>query len=335
MNSAYLIFAAKRLGQAVVVVLLAYVLTFVVISVLPGDPLSSTLRNPENGFTEDQIQRMVEFYGLDRPVWVQLVEALGRFVRGDLGISLRSSQPVATIVGDALPSTFALAASALGVALVLAFAIAYGTQVLPRRAAQLLRSVPALFLSVPNFVIGLLLLNVFAFQLSLFSVIDPDAPVATFFAAVALGIPVSAQIAQVLITGLDHEFGEDYAVVAYARGLGRARLFFAHLLKPSALPVVTIIALTVGELLGGALITETVFGRAGIGSVVQTAVATQDLPVIQAVVALAAVVFVAVNLIADLLYPVLDPRVSLLQPNRPAVSSPAADPAPLEKATVR
>lgn len=87
MNSAYLIFAAKRLGQAVVVVLLAYVLTFVVISVLPGDPLTSTLRNPENGFTEDQIQRMVEFYGLDRPVWVQLVEALGRFVRGDLGVS--------------------------------------------------------------------------------------------------------------------------------------------------------------------------------------------------------------------------------------------------------
>ncbi|MFJ6652150.1 ABC transporter permease [Microbacterium sp. NPDC091313] len=335
MNSAYLRFALTRLGQAVVVVLLAYVLTFVVISVLPGDPLTSTLRNPENGFSEDQIQQMVEFYGLDRPVWLQLVEALSRFVRGDLGVSLRSSQPVAVIVGDALPSTFALAASALGVALVLAFAIAYGTQVLPRRAAQVLRSVPALFLSVPNFVIGLLLLNVFAFQLGLFSVIDPDAPAATLFAAVALGIPVSAQIAQVLITGLDHEFAEDYAVVAYARGLGRPRLFFAHLLKPSALPVVTIVALTVGELLGGALITETVFGRAGIGSVVQTAVATQDLPVLQAVVALAAVIFVAVNLAADLLYPLLDPRVPLLQPRHAGPRTAAAEPSLLENASVR
>ncbi|MFT4233872.1 MAG: ABC transporter permease [Microbacterium sp.] len=313
MNPAYLAYAAKRLGQAALVVLLAYVLTFVVISVLPGDPLSSTLRNPENGFTEDEIAKMVSYYGLDRPVTVQLWESLSRFVVGDLGISLRSSLPVSRVIGEALPSTIALALTALAVAVVLAFAVAYGVQLLPRRYGQgILRALPALFLSVPNFVIGLLLLNVCAFQLGLFSVIDPNSPVATLFAAIALGIPVSAQIAEVLITGLDHEFTQEYAVVAYARGLGRTRLFFAHLLKPSALPVVTVIALTVGELLGGALITEAVFGRVGVGSVVQSAVASQDLPVLQAVVSLAALVFVVVNLLADLVYPLLDPRVKLL-----------------------
>jgi peptide/nickel transport system permease protein len=328
MNPAYVLFAAKRLGQAVLVVLLAYVLTFVVISVLPGDPLTSTLRNPENGFSEDQVSELVAYYGLDQPVFVQLGQSLSRFVVGDFGISLRSSRPVGQIIGDALPSTIALAGTALLIALLLAFAIAYGIQLLPRRYGQgLLRSLPALFLSVPNFVIGLLLLNIFAFQLGLFSVIDPNSIWATFFAAIALGIPVSAQIAEVLNTGLDHEFRQEYAVVAYARGLGRSRLFFGHLVKPSALPVVTVIALTIGELLGGALITEAVFGRAGVGSVVQNAVASQDLPILQAVVSLAAVVFVAVNVVADLVYPLLDPRVQLLGPSARRRSGIADDPA--------
>src|SRR5882757_6911727 len=155
------------------------------------------------------------------------------------------------------------------------------------------------------------MIHVFAFQFGVFRVIDSEGPAATFFAAVALGIPVSAQVAEVLIANLDHEAGQEYASVARSRGLGQTRLFLRHLLKPSSLPVVTVIALTVGELLGGALITETIFGRTGVGSLVQRSVTTQDLPVLQAVVTLAAVLFVVVNLIADLVYPVLDPRVRL------------------------
>ena len=310
MNASYLRFAGRRLAQAVVVVLLAYVFTFVVISVLPGDPVTSTLRNPENGFTEEEIQRIVSYYGLDQPVAVQLWQSLSHFVVGDLGVSLRSNLPVDRLIAEVVPSTLALAASALAVALVLAFAIAYGTQALPRRYGQgILRAFPSLFLSVPGFVVGLLLIQVFAFRLGLFRVIEPDSAWATFFAAVALGIPVSAQVAEVLITGLDHESRQEYATVARSRGLGRTRLFVRHLLKPSSLPVVTVVALTVGELLGGALIIETIFGRTGIGSLVQRSVSTQDLPVLQAVVSLAAVVFVLVNLLADLLYPLLDPRV--------------------------
>jgi peptide/nickel transport system permease protein len=156
------------------------------------------------------------------------------------------------------------------------------------------------------------LIHLFGFQLGVFHVIEPDSFWATLFAAVALGIPISAQIAEVLIANLDHEASQEYAAVARSRGLGKARLFVKHLLKPSSLPVVTVIALTIGELLGGSLITETVFGRTGIGSLVQRSVSTQDLPVLQAVVSLAAVVFVVVNLIADLTYPLLDPRVKLL-----------------------
>ena len=226
---------------------------------------------------------------------------------------MRSNRPVTTLIAEVLPSTLILASSGFAVAFLLATTVAYGTQFVPKRFGQgLLRGFPSLFLSVPNFVIGLVLIHMFGFQFGLFKVIAPNSFWATFFAAIALGIPVSAQIAEVLIANLDHERAQDYTALARSRGLGPFRLFTKHLLKPSSLPVVTIIALTLGELLGGSLITETVFGRTGIGSLVQRSVSTQDLPVLQAVVSLAAVVFVLVNLIADLVYPLLDPRVKLV-----------------------
>jgi len=315
MNRAYPAYACKRLAQAFVVIALTYVFTFVVVSVLPGDPVTNVLRDPQNGFSEAEIQEIVASHGLDRPIPVQLWASLSRFVVGDLGMSMRSDRPVATLIAEVLPSTLVLAGTALFIALVLALVIAYGTQFVPRRYGQgLLRGTPSLFLSVPSFVIGLVLIHAFGFQFGLFQVIEPDSVPATLFAAFALGIPVSAQIAEVLIVNLDNESRQEYAAVARARGLGPARLFARHLLKPSALPVVTVVALTVGELLGGSLITETVFGRTGVGSLVQRSVSTQDLPVLQAVVSLAAVVFVLVNLVADLVYPLLDPRVKLLEP---------------------
>lgn len=318
MNNAYLIYAVKRLIQAVVVILLAYVFTFVVVSILPGDPITNVLRDPQNGFSEEEIREIIAAQGLDQPIPVQLWNSLTSFLTGDLGLSMRSSRPVATLIGEVLPSTLILASAGFVIALLLAVVIAYGTRFVPKRFGQgLLRGFPSLFLSVPNFVIGLVLIHLFGFQLGLFRVIDPNSFWATLFAAIALGIPVSAQIAEVLIANLDNESRQEYAAVARGRGLGQARLFTKHLLKPSALPVVTVIALTIGELLGGSLITETVFGRTGIGSLVQRSVVTQDLPVLQAVVSLAAVVFVLVNLIADLVYPLLDPRVKLVGTTRP------------------
>jgi len=313
MSNAYLTYAAKRLGQAVVVILLAYVFTFVVVSILPGDPITSVLRNPQNGFSEEEIAEIIAAQGLDKPIIVQLWHSLSGFLTGDLGMSMRSNRPVSTLIAEVLPSTLILASAGLAVALVLAMLVAYGTRFVPKRYGQgLLRGFPSLFLSVPNFVIGLVLIHLFGFQLGLFRVINPDSFWATLFAAIALGIPISAQIAEVLIANLDKEAEQEYATVARSRGIGQARLFASHLLKPASLPVVTVIALTIGELLGGSLITETVFGRTGIGSLVQRSVSTQDLPVLQAIVSLGAVIFVLVNLVADLLYPLLDPRVKIL-----------------------
>jgi peptide/nickel transport system permease protein len=280
-------YAAKRLGQAVVVILLAYVFTFVVVSILPGDPITSVLRNPQNGFTEDEIQEIIAAQGLDSRCW----PSCGRPVR----IRDRRSWPVDAVPpasGDADSRGAPLDADpcVCGSRRRAASGGVYRLRhpVLPKRFGQgLLRGFPSLFLSVPNFVIGLVLIHLFGFQLGVFRVIEPNSFWATLFAAIALGIPISAQIAEVLIANLDHEADQEYAAVARSRGLGQMRLFVKHLLKPSSLPVVTVIALTIGELLGGSLITETVFGRTGIGSLVQRSVSTQDLPVLQAVVSLA------------------------------------------------
>jgi peptide/nickel transport system permease protein len=308
----YVVYALQRLGQAVVVILLAYVLSFVLITILPGNAIATVLGNPQSGLSPAQVKNVESYYGVSRPVIVQLWLSLSRFVRGQLGVSLVSHQTVTSLIGGALPYTLRLAGTALLVALILAAAIAYGSQYLPGRwARSVLRSAPSLFLSVPNFIIGLLLIHEFSFQLHTFDVLNPDSLVGTFFAALALAIPICAPLAEVLIANLDHETRQEYVLVARSRGLTEAKLFARHLVKPSMLPAVTIAALIVGELMGGAVITEEVFGRNGIGSVMYQAVSQQDTPVLQGVVALATVVFVAVNLIADLAAPLLDPRVRL------------------------
>ncbi|MFT4262985.1 MAG: ABC transporter permease [Nocardioides sp.] len=332
MRDSYGIYVLKRIGQAILVILLAYVATFLVISVLPGDPVSARLNDPESGFSADQVESIVAYYKLDQNIFVQLWESLSRFLTGNLGLSLRTNLPVAGMLGDVAKSTLLLAGTALVVALVLAFLIGYGTYALPTWAGRdLLRAFPALFLSIPNYVIGLLILVVFSFDLGLFSVIDAESGTATLFAAFTLGIPVSAQLAEVVIANLDHEAGQEYASVARSRGLTQFRLFALHLLKPSSLPVVTVIALIVGELLGGAVITEQIFGRNGLGALVQQSVTQQDTPVLQAVVSLSAAVFVIVNLVADLIYPLLDPRVRIAGNTRAAektLPAPGRSPGP-------
>jgi peptide/nickel transport system permease protein len=318
----YFVYALQRLAQAVVVIILAYVLSFVLITILPGNAIATVLGSPQSGLSPAQIKNVESYYGVTQPVVVQLWLGLSRFARGQLGVSLVTHQTVTSLIGGALPYTLKLAGTAVLISLILAAVIAYGSQYVPGKwARSVLRSAPALFLSVPNFIIGLLLIREFSFQLHTFDVLDPNSPVGTFFAALALAIPICAPLTEVLIANLDHESGQEYVLVARSRGLTPAKLFARHLVKPSMLPAVTMAALIVGELMGGAIITEEVFGRNGIGSVMYQAVSDQDTPVLQGVVALAAVVFVVVNLIADLVSPLLDPRVRLTGGGRREVAA--------------
>jgi peptide/nickel transport system permease protein len=313
--SSYAAYAGRRLVQAAVVILLAYIITFLVLSVIGNNPIESQLSNPQSGLDPATIHRLEAYYGVDRSAPAQLVTDLGRFARGDLGISLQNRLPVADLIRTALPYTLKLAALALALSLLFAGGLAYASRRFPWRwGRELARSVPSFCLSVPNFVIGLLLIHVFSFRLHAFNVLEPDNLIGTLCAAVALAVPISAPLSEVLIANLDHEAGQEYALVARSRGLSERRLFLRHLVKPSSLPAVTMAAIIVGELMGGALITEEVFGRTGVGTLMYHAVSTGDTPVLQAIVALAAAVFVLVNLVADLVAPLLDPRVELVGP---------------------
>lgn len=303
-------FLFGRIAQAVIVILLVYVVTFVIVSILPGDPVTNRLNSPEFNYSDEEKAKITAYYGLDKPIVQQLLTSLFNFFQGNLGYSLRTNQPVSQTVLEAIPSTLQLASLALLFAFILAFLIGLGAVYLPRRyGGNLLRAFPALFLSLPNFLIGLIIIQIFSFSFGWFTIIDDGSLYSAVFPAVALAIPVSSQIAQVFISSLDSQKTQNYITTAVSKGLTPFQIFISHLFKPSSLPTVTVTALAVGEVLAGSVITEAVFSRNGIGSVIERAVVDQDIPVLQAAVTLAALIFVVVNLITDLIYPILDPRL--------------------------
>ena len=306
----YIRFALIRVAQGVAVLVLVYVVVFVALTVIPGDPISERLQAPGQNHSKAEIARLLAYYGLDRGYPEQLSSSLVHALTGDFGYSLLNGASVTSVLGQALPTTLLLASIALGIAVAIGVVVAVGAAYLPHaRGGDLLRALPSLFLSVPNFLIGLLLIQFLSFQLGWFQVVRDEGLKSYLLPAVTLGIAVSAPIAEVLITGLDSARSQQYAVMAVAKGLSSRRIFFAHLLKPAALPTLTIVGLAVGELLGGAVIVESVFGLNGIGSIVERSVINQDTPVLLAIAVLAASFYVVINLIVDLSYPLLDPRL--------------------------
>ena len=168
-----------------------------------------------------------------------------------------------------------------------------------------------MLLSTPSFLVGVLLLQIFSFWLGWVSSIRDEGFKSVILPATALALAVSAPIAQVLIQGFQKNYQEPFINILRAKGLGESTIIFRHVLKNSAIPALTLLGLTVGELLAGSVITETIFSRTGIGFLTQQAVREQDTPVILAVVALVATVFVLIVLLTDLLYPLIDPRIAL------------------------
>jgi len=314
-----------RLGQAALVLWAAYTATFFLLSVLPGDGIMIAFENPEMGLSADQIAAIREYYRVDDPVLLQYVHALVGTVQGDFGYSITNAIPVADRLAAALPQTVQLAAAAFALALLLAAAIATASVFAPfawvRRA---LDAVPSLFISIPAFWLGLVLIQVFSFQLGWVPMIGATPAEALILPVITLAIPISAPLAQVFCRSLDEVATRPFVQVVTAKGASRSWILLRHTAKNALLPTLTISGLLVGELIAGSVVTETVFGRSGIGRLVNDAVAGQDLPVIQAVVLLSALVFVTVNLIVDLLFPVLDPRLRA----RAGVRAPGSVPAP-------
>lgn len=315
-------YVARRLGQAVFVLWAAFTVTFLIMYALPSDPVE-LLAGTDNNISEEQKQALREQFGLDRPLVVQYGEQLVHVFRGDLGRSLRSGRPVTELIGEAVPATAQVTGLALLIAVVGGAAVALAaTGSRRRKLGDVLLALPPLGVAIPSFWLGLLLLDQFSFQRGWFPAIGNTGWRSLVLPAVTLAIPTGAMIAQVLAKSLRNTLREPYVDTARAKGASRARIQFRHALRNAALPALTMAGIVVGQLLSGSVVTETVFSRQGLGRVTALAVSDQDVPVVQGLVLFGAVVFVVINLLVDLVYPLLDPRTART-PRRTSTATPA------------
>jgi peptide/nickel transport system permease protein len=299
-----------RIFQAALVLWASFTVAFILLQVLPGDAILIKFQSPDMGLSPQQIAEIRASYAVDRPVLVQYVHAIGNFLSGDLGYSVQAGVPVSEQLLTNLPPTLWLAGLGFLAASALAAAIAFASSLVPfRRLRDALQALPALFVSMPVFWLGIVLIQIISFRLRLVPVINPGPWQGLILPVATLAIPISAPLAQILIRSIDEVQKEPFVPVARAKGASRARVLWRHVAGNAILPAMTMAGILLGELLAGAVVTETVFGLNGIGSLTRDAVGAQDASVLQAVVVLSAAAFVVINLVVDLLYPVLDPRL--------------------------
>ena len=303
-------YLAGRIGQAALVLWAAFTLSFILLQVLPGDAILIKFQNPDMGLSPAQIADMRAAYGADVPLWRQYLHTLGSVLHGDLGFSMQAGVPVTALLAANLPATLQLAVLGFAVALLLALIIAFVSNLTGfgwlRSALQML---PSLFVSVPTFWLGIVLIQLFSFRLKLIPIINPGEWQGVILPIATLALPISAPLAQILIRSIDAVQTQPFVAVARAKGASRSGVLWRHVARNAMLPALTIAGMLFGELIAGALITETVFGRSGLGQLTQQAVVNQDVAVLQAIVLISTAAFVIINLLVDLLFPLLDPRL--------------------------
>jgi peptide/nickel transport system permease protein len=303
-------FLARRLLHAVFVVWGVVTVVFFLVR-LTGDP---TLFLVDQSATQEEIAHMRAFLGLDRPLVVQYVEFVGAAVRGDFGASIREKRPAMRMVMEHFwPATVELAAAALVLSTVLAVPLGVVSATHRGRVADHLSRIASLFLqSMPSFWLGIMLILLFAVVLGgLLPAYGSGSVKHLILPAIALAAAPLAQNVRLIRAGMLEVLAQDYVRTARAKGVLERGVIYRHALRNAALPVITVTGLSLGFMLSGAIIIETVFAWPGMGRLIVQAVPGRDFPVIQAGVFVFALVFVGINLIVDVLYTVADPRVRL------------------------
>jgi peptide/nickel transport system permease protein len=300
------------LAASVVLVLWgAATVAFLAFRVIPGDPVSVML-GPLAQVSEAVKDGIRADLGLDRPPFEQYVTFIGQLARGDLGESYQLRMPVTEVIGRQLGATLQLSLLALLIAVVLALAVS--VLVRGRVGRAVAAGVELVVLSSPVFWIGLVLLSVFAFGLGWFPVSGARNPATIVLPAITLALPVAALLSQVLRDGLVQAERMPFAETVRARGASPSWFTTRHGLRHGAASAVTLAAYLTGSVLGGAVLVETVFARPGLGRVTLAAISDRDLPVITGIILLSALVFVVINLIVELVHPLIDPRVRDTRP---------------------
>lgn len=303
-------FVLRRLASAVPVLVAVLTLSFVMMQLVPGDPVQTMLSGAGPVPTPEQEQALRRQLGLDRPLHEQYFGFLADAVRGDFGRSVQTGEPVVSAISAVAPASAELALFALVLSLVFGVGIAVLGRVATGPVRSLCNGVPVVFMSTPGYWVALLLIEVFSFRLALFPATGDAGFAALVLPAVTLALPAVGVIAQVLGTSLAAVDAEAFVVTARAKGAGRWRVLLRHALRNASIPTITLVGTTVGNLLAAAVIAETVFARPGLGRLTLQAITNHDIPVLQGVVALLGVLYVVVNLLVDLCYVLVDPRVT-------------------------
>lgn len=302
-------FLLRRLLLLVPVVWGVSTLVFLFLHFIPGDPVIMMVgETAEPSAIEETRQRL----GLDRPLPVQYVSFLGRLLVGDLGTSIHSERPVTRIIGERMPATILLTITSLLVAA--AIAIPAGMHSARKRGSlgdAAVTFLAFLGLSLPNFWLGPLLIIVFSIQLGWLPVSGTGSVLHLVLPSITLGTALAAFLTRMVRSSLLDVLEEPYIRTALSKGLAFRNVYYRHALRNAMIPVITLMTLQLGGLLGGSVITETIFGWPGIGREMLLAIQRRDYPVVQGCVLVIAFTYVFVNLLADILYSLTDPRIRL------------------------
>jgi peptide/nickel transport system permease protein len=297
----------RRLLLAIPVLIGVATLVFSLIHLVPGDPAQAMMGD---GASPQDVAELRKTLGLDQPLLTQYASFLRHAIKGDLGVSFRTGQPVTQMVVERMPATAELAIASMIVAIVVAIPLGVVAAVFRGTAVDYGAMTFALAgVSIPNFWLGPLLAIVFSVELGWLPVSGRGTVAHLVLPAISLGLALAAILARMTRASLLDELNELYVRAARARGVSRAMSITTHALRNSMVPLLTIIALQFGAVLTGAVITETIFAWPGIGRLLIQSIGFRDYPMVQGCILLIAVTYVTVNLITDLMYGVLDPRI--------------------------
>ncbi|HKG26268.1 MAG TPA: nickel ABC transporter permease [Thermomicrobiales bacterium] len=301
-------YVQRRLLIAIPVVWGVTTIVFFLMRILPGDPAQLMLST--SGGSSEQIARLRESLGLNDPLLVQYANFVRGAVHGDLGPSFRSNLPVTQQIREQLPATIQLTVASMVLATVIGIVLGIASAVWQHSwVDSLAMSIAMVGICAPTFWLGLVLIFVFSFRLHWLPATGSEGLDRLILPAITLGLGSAAVIARLVRSSMIEALHQEYVVVARAKGLSDLRTTLSHALKNALIPAVTLVGLQFGYLLGGAVIVESVFSRQGIGRLAVTAIIAKDYTVVQGVVLFVAAAYVLVNLVVDLLYGFLDPRI--------------------------
>lgn len=300
--------AGIRIISSLLVVLGSLVLVFAIFYLLPGDPVLSMI-DPSYA-TAEMVQNLRVQLGLDQPFYIQFWHYLSGILRGDFGVSMLNSEPVLPKIIAHFPATLTLTLTSTLIAAVIGITLGVLSAVHRNSWIDMIARVIGLFgISMPTFWSGILLILIFSIQLGWFPAMGSDSWKTLVLPSVALGIVGAGFIIRMVRSSMLEVINEPFITTLRAKGIGERVIMYHHALRNALIPVVTIVGMQLGEMLAGTVVIETVFSRQGIGRILADAIMGRDIPVVQGVVFFTAIVYVVINLIVDLSYAYIDPRI--------------------------